>query len=140
MELKTLAITVKGSNGTIDKIYEVELNCGAYEETRIFYVAYLSGWDMIIRIPALQDVHATTSAGTAPVTIPRPGMNRFFLRMWRENRVTYQKPNLSTAANSILARPDELAVRAAQLEDQFHPVAECSTLFPKAISREPLPL
>ena len=47
---------------------------------------------------------------------------------------------MSTAANSILARADELAVRAVELGDQFHPVAEFATLVPKEIPRELLPL
>ena len=95
---------------------------------------------MILGKPALQDVRASISAGTAPVTIQPPGMDSFPLRMWRGNRVTDQRSHLSTAANSILARVDELAVRAAELEDQFNPVAEFATLFPKEIPRELPPL
>ena len=82
IEPKTTATAIKGSKGTIDKTSEVEINWGGFEETRIFYVAHLSGWDMILGKPALQDVRATISAGTAPVTIQPPGMNRFPLRMW----------------------------------------------------------
>ena len=48
----------------------------------MFYVAHISGWDMIVGIPALQDVRATSSAGTAPVTIQPTGMHMFSLRMW----------------------------------------------------------
>ena len=103
IEPKTLATAIKGSNGTVDEPCEVELNWGGFEATRIFYVAHLSGWDMILGKPALQDVRATISAGTAPVTIQPPGMDRFPLRMWRGNRVTHQTSDLSTAANSILA-------------------------------------
>ena len=47
----------------------------------MFYVAHLSGWDIILAKPVLQDVRATVSAGTAPVTIQPPGMKRFSLRM-----------------------------------------------------------
>ena len=90
--------------------------------------------------PALQDVRATISAGTTPVTIRPPGMDRFPLRIWRGNQVTDQKSDLSTAANSILARADLLAVRAAELEDQFNSGAEFATLFPKEIPRELPPL
>ena len=95
---------------------------------------------MILGKPALQDVRATISAGTAPVTIQPPHMDRFPLRMCRGNRVTDQKSDLSTAANSILARADDLAVRAAELEDQFNPVEEFATLFPKEIPRQLPPL
>ena len=135
IEPKTLATAIKGSKGTVDKTCDVELNWGGFEETRMFYVAHLSGWHMILGKPGLQDVRASISAGTAPVTIQAPGMDRFPLRMWRGNRVTDQKSELSTAANSILARADEPAVRAAELEDQFNPVTEFATLFPKEIAR-----
>ena len=81
IEPKTLATAIKGSQGTVDKTCEVELNWGGYEETRKFYVGHLSGWDMILGKPALQDVRATISAGTAPVIIQPPGMDRFPLCM-----------------------------------------------------------
>ena len=42
---KTLATAIKGSKATVDKTCEVELNWGGFEETRMFYVAHLSGWD-----------------------------------------------------------------------------------------------
>ena len=103
IEPKTPATAIKGSKGTVDKTCAVELNWGGFEESRMFYVAHLSGWDMILGKPTLEDVRATISAGTALVTIQSPGMYRFPLRMWRGNRVTDQKSDLSTAANSILA-------------------------------------
>ena len=140
IEPKTLVTAIKGSKGNVDKTCEVEINWGGFEETRMFYVAHLTGWDMILGKPALQDVRAPISAGTAPVTIQPPGMDRFPLRRWRGTRVTDQKSDLATAANSILARADELAVRAAELADQFNPVAEFATLFPKEIPRELPPL
>ena len=56
MELKTLSTAIKESKGTVDKTCKVELNWRAYDETRMFDVAHLSGWDMILRKPALQDV------------------------------------------------------------------------------------
>ena len=46
IEPKTLATAIKASKGTVDKTCEVELNWAGYEETRIFYVAHLLGWDM----------------------------------------------------------------------------------------------
>ena len=106
----------------------------------MFNVAYLSGWDMILEQPALQDVRATITAGTAPVTVPPPSMDGFSLRMWQGNRVTDQKSDLSIASNSILARPDELAVTAAEVDDQFNPVPEFAALFPKEIPSELPPL
>ena len=103
IEPETLATAIKGSKGTVDKTCEVEINWGGFEETRMFYVSYLSCWHMILGNPVLQDMRATISAGTAPVTIQRPGMDRFPLRMWRGNQVTDQKSDLSTAANAFLA-------------------------------------
>ena len=47
---------------------------------------------------------------------------------------------MSTASNSILARADELAVRAAELDNQFKPVAEFVAQFPTEIPRELPPL
>ena len=58
LDPKTLATAIKGSKGTVDKTCEVELNWGGVEETKMFYVAHLSGWDMILGKPALQDVRA----------------------------------------------------------------------------------
>ena len=75
IEPKTLATAIKGSKGTVDKTCDVELNWGGYEETRMFYVAHLSGWDMILGKPALQDVRTTISAGRTPVTIQPAGMD-----------------------------------------------------------------
>ena len=43
IEPKTLATAIKGSKVSVDKTCEVELNWAGYEETRIFYVAQLSG-------------------------------------------------------------------------------------------------
>ena len=76
IEVKTLATHIRGSKGTVDKTCEVELNCGGYEETRMFYEVHLSGWDMILGKPALQDVRATISAGSAAVKFQPPGCNR----------------------------------------------------------------
>ena len=80
--------------------------------------------------PALQDVRATIPARTAPVTIQPPAMDGFSLPMWRGHRVTDQESDLSTAANSMLVRADELAVRDAELENQFNPVLKLAPLFP----------
>ena len=95
----------------------------------MFDVAHLSGWDMIVQKPALEDVRATISGHTAAVTIQHREMDRFSLRMWRGNRITDQKSDLSTAANSILALADELAVRAEELENRFNLVVEFAALF-----------
>ena len=103
IESKTLATAINGCKGRVDKNWEVELNCGCYAETSMFYVTHLSGWDMIDAKLALQDVLATISAGTASGTIQPRGMDRSYLRMWRGNPVTDQKSDLTTAANYNLA-------------------------------------
>ena len=100
------------------------------------YVAHLSGWDMILGTPALLVVRATISPVTAPLTLQPTSMDWFCLRMWQGNRLTDQKSDLSTAANSILALADELAVRAVVLENRFNPVEEFAALIPKEIPRE----
>ena len=47
---------------------------------------------------------------------------------------------LSTAANSILTQSDDLAVRAAELKNEFHPVAEFATQLHKKIACQLPPL
>ena len=140
IEPNTLATAINVSKGTIGQICDVELNWGGYEETRIFYEAQLSGWDMMLRRPRLQDIRATISAGTASGIIQPRSMDRFCLRMWRGNLVTDQKYDLSTAVNSILTQADELAVRAAELGNRFNPVVEYPALFRKQIPTELPPL
>ena len=131
---------MKVSKGTVDKTCEVELNCGGYEDTGMIYVAHSSGCDMILGKPALRDTRATISPGTEPVPMQPTGMDRFSLRMWGGNQVTDPKSDLWTAANSILARADELAVRAAEWGYQCYPVVEFAARFPKEIPRKLLPL
>ena len=56
IEPKTLASAIKVSKGTVAKTCEGELNCGAYKATRMFYIEHLSGWDMILGIPTIQNM------------------------------------------------------------------------------------
>ena len=102
IETNTLATAIKASKETVDKTCGVELTWAGFEETRMFYVAHLSGCDMILGKLPLQDVRATISAGTATVTIQPTGMDRFPLRMWRGNRVT----DLSDRYHNIRIDPD----------------------------------
>ena len=95
---------------------------------------------MIIGKPTLQDVRTTITAGTAPVTIQLPDMHRASPHMWRGNRVTNEKSELSTAANYILAGEDEVPLRAAELENHCNSVADFTALFPQEIPRELPPL
>ena len=74
------------------------------------------------------------------MVIHETGMDRFAVRMWRGNRVPDQKSDLLRPANSIFARADELAVSAAELDNQFYTDPEFATLFPKEIPRELPPM
>ena len=67
-------------------------------------------------------------------------MDRFYLRMLRGTSVTNQKSDLSTAANSILACVDVLAVWPVELENYCNPVAEFAALFHKEIPMESPPV
>ena len=140
IQRNTLATAIKGCQVTVDKTSEVSRNWGGYEKPRMFFEAYLSGWDMMLGKPGLQDVLATIWVGTLPVTIQPPWIDRFSLCMWRGNCATDQKSDLSRAANSILVWRDMLAVTAAERENQFIPVADFAALFPKRIPRELPPL
>ena len=85
-------------------------------------------------------MRATISAGTAPVTMQHSSMDRFSQRMWRGNHLTDQKSDLLTAANFMHIWANELAMRAAELKNQFHAVVEFAALFHKEIPRELPPL
>ena len=95
---------------------------------------------MILDKPILYNVSATMAAVIAAVTILLPAMNRFPFHTWRGTLVTDQKSDLSTAAESILARADELAVRGAKLDNQVNAIAEFANLFAKEIARDLPPL
>ena len=95
---------------------------------------------MILGKPAFLCVGATISAGTAAVTMQAPSTDRFFLRMWRRNRITDQDSDWSTAATHILAQAEELAVRAAELANQFNRGVEFAALFQKEMHKELTPL
>ena len=88
---QTLVSAMTASQVTVDKTCEIEFNCEACEVTRMIYVGYSTGWDMILKEPALQDVPATILVGTAYGTLLAPGMHRFCLHMWGGNAVTDQK-------------------------------------------------
>jgi len=51
-----------------------------YTETRMFYVAHLAGWDMILGKPALTALNAIIPAGPKTVTIQREEMACFALK------------------------------------------------------------
>src|SRR5437868_13290932 len=74
IEKKSLNTAIKGSKGTIDKSCEINLNWLGYTETRILYVAHLSGWDIILGEPALTSVNSAMAPGSCPVSIQQAGI------------------------------------------------------------------
>lgn len=130
IESKTLATAIKEPQGIIDKACEVELNQEGYEWTRMFYVANSLVCDMILSTPAILNIQATISVGTAPVAIQPAGMDRFSLRMRRGNCITEERSELSTAGNSSLARPNPLPVWGADVENQINSGSEFASLDP----------
>ena len=83
---KTLTTTIKGSQETIDKEYTIQLDWIGYLEERTFYVAHLSGWDMIFGEPALSAINAQISTSKEPVTIQPSNIQRFPLTVWQRRR------------------------------------------------------
>ena len=49
---------IKGFQGMIDKECNIQLDWIGYLEERTFYVAHLSGWDIILVEPALYALKA----------------------------------------------------------------------------------
>jgi len=63
----------------INKACDVQMDFGAYTETRTLYVAHLAGWEMILGRLALTALNPLIPAGPKPVTIQPEGMARFAL-------------------------------------------------------------
>ena len=70
----------------IDKECTIQLDWIGYLEERASYLAYLSGWDMILGEPALSAAFAQISASEEPITIQAPNMQRFVLTVSRRPR------------------------------------------------------
>ena len=80
-EKKILTTAIKGSHGTIDKECTIQLDWIGYLEEDTFYVAHLSGWDMILAEPALSTANAQISSSKEPVTMQPPNMQCFPVTM-----------------------------------------------------------
>jgi len=79
----TLQITMKGSKGSIS--YYTKVNCDwlGWSEERIFYLAILKDWVVILRSPTLRHAKAVINMGTISITIQPPGQNRITLALWK---------------------------------------------------------
>jgi len=75
----TLQMTMKGCKGSISHYINVNCDWLGWSEERIFYVAVLKNWDMILGSPALRHAKAVINIGTMCVTIQPPGQNRITL-------------------------------------------------------------
>jgi len=79
----TLQISMKGSKGSISHYTKVNCDWLGWSEERIFYVATLKDWDVILGSPALRHARAVINMGTISVTIQPPGQNRITLAPWK---------------------------------------------------------
>jgi len=98
----TLQMTMKGSKGSISHYTKVNCDWLGSSEERIFYVAALKDWDVILGSPALRHAKAVINMGTMSITIPSPGLNRITLAPWKTT--TSQKSprkNSSTTPNLL---------------------------------------
>jgi len=75
----TLQMTMKGYKGSISHYTKVNCDLLEWSEERIFYVAALKDWDVILASPALRQARAVINMGTMNVTIQPPGQNRITL-------------------------------------------------------------
>jgi len=79
----TLQMTMKGSKGSISHYTKVNCDWLGWSEERIFCVAALKDWDVILGSPALGYAKAVINMGTMSVTIQLPGQNRITLAPWK---------------------------------------------------------
>ena len=76
-------MTMTGSKGSISHYTKVNCDWLGWSEERIFYVATLKDWDVILGSPALRHARAVINMGTISVTIQPPGQNRITLAPWK---------------------------------------------------------
>ena len=68
-EKKTLLAAIQGSQSTIDQECTIQLDWIGYLQEHTFYMAHLSGWDMILQESALTGVNVHISTSKKPVSI-----------------------------------------------------------------------
>jgi len=84
IDKKSLNTAVKGTKSVIEKTCYVQMDYGGYTETRTQYLAYLTGWDMMLGKPVLTALNAFIPEGPKPVTIQPEGMACFALKEWKK--------------------------------------------------------
>jgi len=144
---KSINTVIKGSKGVIEKACDVQMDYGAYTETRTLYLVHLAGWDMILGKPALTALNALIPAGPKPVTIQPEGMARFALKEWRKvglvtGQVTSAALIIEDEVSDYLLPLFEFMVSAMKLREsrEFNPFVEFAQLFPATTPNELPPL
>jgi len=149
----TLQMTTKGSKGSISHYTKVNCEWLGWSEERIFYVAALKDWDVILGSPALSHAKAVINMGTMSVTIQAPGQNRITLAPWKitTSQKTPRKnssttPNLPTRAKTNIfhfpAPPTHQIIKSAAPTIQLYtnPFDEFPDVFPTTKNLELPPL
>jgi len=149
----TLQMTMKGSKGSISHYTKVNCDWLGWSEERIFSVAALKDWDVILGSPALRHAKAVINMGTMSVTIQPPGLNRITLAPWKTttSQKTRRKnssttPNLPTPAKTNIfhfpAPPTHQIIKSAATTIQPHsnPFDEFPDVFPTTKNLELPPL
>jgi len=131
------------------------VNCDwlGWLEERIFYVATLKNWDVILGFPVLRHAKTVINMGTMSVTIQPPGLNKITLAPWKTT--TSQKtprknssttPNLPTPAKTNIfhfpAPPIYQIIKSAATNIQPHtnPFDQFPDVFPTTKNLELPPL
>jgi len=149
----TLQMTMKGSKGSISHYTKVNCDWLGWSEERIFYVAALKDWDVILRSSALRHAKAVIKIGTMSVTIQPPGQNRITLPPWKTtaSQKTPRKnssttPNLPTTAKTNIlhfpAPPTHQIIKSAAttIQPYTDPFDEFPDVFPTTKNLELPPL
>jgi len=148
-----MQMTMKGSKGSISHYTKVNCDWLGWSEERIFYVAVLKDWDVILGSPALRYAKAVINMGTMSVTIQPPSLNRIILAPWKTT--TSQKtpkknssttPNPPTPAKTYIfhfpAPPTQQIIKstATTIQPHTNPFDEFPDVFPTMNNLELPPL
>jgi len=100
----TLQMTMKGFKGSTSHYTKVNCDWLGWSEKRIFYVAALKDWDVILGSPALRHASAVINIGTISVTIQPPGQNRITFALWKTT-ASQKTPRKNPSTTSNLPTP-----------------------------------
>jgi len=107
----TLQITMKGSQGSISHYTKANCDWKGWSEERVFYVAGIRDWDVILGSPSLRHTKAFINMETMKVSVQPPGCQRFTLAPWkitvqqkptRKREIRSQIPLTPAAAHKII--------------------------------------